>query len=701
MADRGVAVALLFGDEELGSQLRAALVELGARIVHEGAVASFGANEIKASGADIVVVNLDDDADDELDRLYDAIDGDHPRLMFNDAAASRGLQGWDRARWARHLAAKLLAGADIDPPRPADARGIELPEPQAPVVHADTSHADVPPLAETEAKSEELEAELEALLSQEDESAPFQGVELGDDEEAPPPFEPEAAFAATPVADLTVAADIDHGAALEEPVAASGPVHEQGSAPAPIDFDPGFVDVDMAGSAVSEYEDLEAASPSSLVFNEDLAADLNAELPAGDDYVFGDAGPMASRPAAHDEALSLSAEFGELANLATSTEAEPDYLFGASDNAGHAVPVADYLFETHDDIGDTTPASVATVSHEDFAGLTLMDDEEDFGEAPAKNIEPASTTSPDTSRFSLAPMDDAETATSTQPQPDEDIVLPEIESRVTQIAQPIPPDWDLVDDGEPAAGEAAPASSQEPNPFGIEKMSAEEFLAPESDAGDDNLLEPGLGLELVSMEEAVAPRASDSEYFAETFLDSAAASVRRVLALVVAQDSEDAARLFLASVPARLPALVLVLQQGDAAAFARGLAATTTLPSRVAEADRFAAQSSVLVLPPGHRLALRRDGQVSLTGDDVGGVDATLSQLAATFRADLTAVVFVGSGRDGVAGCQAVADRGGRVWVEEPGDRASATIAGIHAERIESFTGSVAAMAARLNEEFP
>ena len=660
MADRGVAVALLFGDEELGSQLRVALVELGARIVHEGAVSSFGADEIKATGADIVVVNLDDDADEELDRLYDAIDGDHPRLMFNDAAASRGLQGWDRARWARHLAAKLLEGADIDPPRPVDAREIELPEPPAPAVHAEAGHADVPPLAETEAKSEELEAELEALLSQEDESAPFQGMELGGD---------------------------------------VSPVQEHDSAPAPIGLDPGFIDEEVGEAAVSEYEDLEADSASPLVFNEDLAADLNAELPAGDDYVFGDAGPMAPRPAAHDEALSLSAEFGELANIATSTEAEPDYLFGASDNAGHAAPVADYLFQAHDDIGDTTPVPEATVSHEDFAGLTLMDDEEDFGEAPAKNIEPASP-SLDTSRFSLAPMDDAETA-SVPPSPDEDIVLPEIESRATEIAQPIPPDWSLVDDEEPAAGEAAPVASQEPNPFGIEKMSAEEFLAPESDAEDDNLLEPGLGLELVSMEEAVAPRASDSEYFAETFLDSAAASVRRVLALVVAQDSEDAARLFLASVPARLPALVLVLQQGDAAVFARGLAATTTLPSRVAEADRFAAQSSVLVLPPGHRLALRRDGQVSLTGDDVGGVDATLTQLAATFGADLTTVVFVGSGRDGVAGCQAVADRGGRVWVEDPGDRASATIAGIHAERIESFTGSVAAMAARLIEEFP
>jgi chemosensory pili system protein ChpB (putative protein-glutamate methylesterase) len=687
MADRGVAVALLFGDEELGSQLRVALVELGARIVHEGAVASFGAAEIRSSGADIVVVNLDDDADDQLGRLYDAIDGDHPRLMFNDAAASRGLQGWDRARWARHLAAKLLAGADIDPPRPADARGIELPEPQAPAPVVDPGHADLPPLAETEAQSEELEAELEALLTRDEESAPFQDIEfdIGDDSRHVS-FGPEAAFVAAAVPDTSVANDGDA----------------------------------VAGS--SAYDDLEAAPASPLVFHEDLARDLDLDLPASDDYIFGDAGPMAPRPSARSEALSFSAEFDELVNVAIDTDAEPDYLFGASDNAGgtvRPVPAAPPVepvhnaapeqvpVELHDDPEPSawTPAPVEAAAHDDFAGLSLMDEEEDFTKPPvalsAAAPSAAPSAAPDTSRFSLAPIEDAE-AIGTLPSPfDDRIVVPEIESRATEIAQPIPPEWSLVDEEEPAAGETPPAADAEPNPFGIEKMSAAEFLAPDSDADDDHPLEPGLGLELVSMEEAVAPGASDSDYFTETFLDSAAASVRRVLALVVAQDSEDAARLFLASVPSRLPALVVVLQQGDAAVFARSLAATTTLPARVAEADRFAAQSSVLVLPPGHRLALRRDGQIGLTGDDVGGVDATLSQLAATFGTDLTAVVFVGSGRDGVAGAQAVADRGGRVWVEESGDRSSATIAGIHAERIESFTGSVATMAARLIEEFP
>ena len=43
MVDARVAVALLFDDAELGGQLREALQEHGARIVHEGPVAGFDA----------------------------------------------------------------------------------------------------------------------------------------------------------------------------------------------------------------------------------------------------------------------------------------------------------------------------------------------------------------------------------------------------------------------------------------------------------------------------------------------------------------------------------------------------------------------------------------------------------------------------------------------------------------------------------
>lgn len=203
MADAAPAVALLFDDAQLGAHLRDALQERGARIVHEGTLAGLTREALEHAGAQVVVVNLDDDAADDLDRLYDVIDGDRPRVVFNDADASRGLDGWDRARWARHLAVKVLAEGDLDPPRPVDAPAFEAPvrelapEPAAePEMTVDTATseftsvtlsdpvADEPiepaaawtavevPVEEqaihTAEVSENLAAELEALLAADD-----------------------------------------------------------------------------------------------------------------------------------------------------------------------------------------------------------------------------------------------------------------------------------------------------------------------------------------------------------------------------------------------------------------------------------------------------------------------------------------------------------------------------------------------------
>lgn len=201
MVDPAPAVALLFDDDELGSQLRTALQEHGALIVHEGGVASLSRALLQESGADVVVVNLEDGGDDAIDALYDLIDGDRPRVVFNDGQASRALEGWDRARWARHLAAKVMANGDVDVPRPAPSRALplavapieavpvvdddalEVPDGQPPAVtgldetgavaasaepfFADDATAegvDVPPGGE----SESLAAELEALLASEE-----------------------------------------------------------------------------------------------------------------------------------------------------------------------------------------------------------------------------------------------------------------------------------------------------------------------------------------------------------------------------------------------------------------------------------------------------------------------------------------------------------------------------------------------------
>ncbi len=190
MVEKVPAVALLFDDKELGNHLRDALQECGARIVYDTSLASFARDALLAASADVVVVNLDNPSDGDLDRLYDAVDGDQPRLVFNDADVSRGLAGWDKARWARHLASKVLVGFDIDPPRPEGAREIEMnavavAEPVVDVVHEEVFAANVDEHSllddlevemslaeardnETDANAETLEAELEALLAASD-----------------------------------------------------------------------------------------------------------------------------------------------------------------------------------------------------------------------------------------------------------------------------------------------------------------------------------------------------------------------------------------------------------------------------------------------------------------------------------------------------------------------------------------------------
>jgi two-component system chemotaxis response regulator CheB/chemosensory pili system protein ChpB (putative protein-glutamate methylesterase) len=187
------SVALLFDDAELGSHLREALAECGVRIAYEGPLAGFSAAQLREVDPDVLVVNLDDDDDEAFDRLYAMIDDERPRLVFNDAPASRALAGWDRARWARHLAVKVLAGGDVDPPRPAGAlapetppavvrevappmaSGDELPLPAeaAPLPGADAGAGDDEPIHDLDgveqllAPPADLEAELAALLAAE------------------------------------------------------------------------------------------------------------------------------------------------------------------------------------------------------------------------------------------------------------------------------------------------------------------------------------------------------------------------------------------------------------------------------------------------------------------------------------------------------------------------------------------------------
>ncbi len=117
-------VALLGRDDGARRQLRQALEDLGAAIAFEGEPAAVSGPAALGASLDVVIVSLEDGPDDALDHLQTVLDDPGINVVFNDADASRGLDGWDLARWARHLAAKVLGHGETMPPVPEGAERL-------------------------------------------------------------------------------------------------------------------------------------------------------------------------------------------------------------------------------------------------------------------------------------------------------------------------------------------------------------------------------------------------------------------------------------------------------------------------------------------------------------------------------------------------------------------------------------------------
>ncbi|WP_426688943.1 chemotaxis protein CheB [Rhodanobacter ginsengiterrae] len=270
-----------------------------------------------------------------------------------------------------------------------------------------------------------------------------------------------------------------------------------------------------------------------------------------------------------------------------------------------------------------------------------------------------------------------------------------------------PDDWALVD--EDAQHAVAEPEKPDAGMFGIEKMSAADFLAPEADA-DAADVEPLMSLELVSMEEAVAPQPYARVEDHEMVLDELGGALSRLVLLGAATDGIDSVCAFLALLPAATRLTFLHTQhmgeQSDVALVAK-FRAQCALPVRLAEQGGRAKHGEVLMVPAGQQVRLRRDGSIELqpVGDesvDGPSIDASLTMAASVFGRDALAIVFAGRGNDAVAGAQAVHDRGGQVWVESSsGEHFADMVSGIFAERLVSFSGTPNELAARLIEVFP
>lgn len=108
-------VALIYGDVAAVGHVREALADQ-VDIAYDTQAGEFDATRLVASGARAALVNLD--SYEWLDTLTAQLGKAGVEVVFNDPETSIQLEGWERARWLRHLVAKLRGSEDFDPPRP-------------------------------------------------------------------------------------------------------------------------------------------------------------------------------------------------------------------------------------------------------------------------------------------------------------------------------------------------------------------------------------------------------------------------------------------------------------------------------------------------------------------------------------------------------------------------------------------------------
>lgn len=117
----GRSVTLVYESDGGARQLREALGAGGLTVVSECRLSelSVGDRSVLHQSAPIWIVNLDSDSDAQLDLLESLLSEADRRVIFNDAGATRALQGPELSRWSRQLVAKVLGVDGNYPAAPA------------------------------------------------------------------------------------------------------------------------------------------------------------------------------------------------------------------------------------------------------------------------------------------------------------------------------------------------------------------------------------------------------------------------------------------------------------------------------------------------------------------------------------------------------------------------------------------------------
>lgn len=109
-------VVLLARPGEACERLRAALREAGGELVLEADPCTLDPDALAAAAPQVVLVALDPVVEDALDRFDPVLADPAVAVIYDEADLAARREGWDAARWVRHLGAKLHQHDDVLPP---------------------------------------------------------------------------------------------------------------------------------------------------------------------------------------------------------------------------------------------------------------------------------------------------------------------------------------------------------------------------------------------------------------------------------------------------------------------------------------------------------------------------------------------------------------------------------------------------------
>lgn len=118
MGEASPRVALLARPGEACERIREALDAIGAQVVLVGDPTEVAPEAVGQSAARAVVIALDPATENALDRFDGVLDAPELQVLYEESDLVVRREGWEAARWRRHLAAKLLGHGDVLPPMP-------------------------------------------------------------------------------------------------------------------------------------------------------------------------------------------------------------------------------------------------------------------------------------------------------------------------------------------------------------------------------------------------------------------------------------------------------------------------------------------------------------------------------------------------------------------------------------------------------